>query len=156
MRIDDGQAEDLIHEFLVERAPAALATFRPTKGDLQGWLFVVFRRFAVGTLRESSRHERLLAKVAEASAAEVAHDEGFQLDLAALEAALTELPPEEHRAMLALLSSGGTARGVARVLGTSRWRAASLISAALDKLTSQLATPAMDSIVRSEREGQLP
>src|SRR5258708_2519234 len=54
--ISDEEATDLIHEFLLERAPFALATFRPERGQLESWLFVVFRRFFSRLLPEQAAY----------------------------------------------------------------------------------------------------
>jgi RNA polymerase sigma factor (sigma-70 family) len=143
--VDEDTAQDLIHAFLVERAPAALATFQPERGELKGWLFVVFKRFVVGGLRERSRQQRLMTKLSNRGGdpTEVSPDETPSLDLEALRAAVNDLPADEREAIFALLASPtGTIRAVARALGASRWRTSALITAAFAKLTQKLVLPA--------------
>jgi RNA polymerase sigma factor (sigma-70 family) len=116
--ISDEEATDLIHEFLLERAPFALSTFRPERGQLESWLFVVFRRFAAGSYRnrqrmqmvlETWRHELPLADANEENEAEQ--------DAQAVKSALKGLPKDERKALqLFLEQDNGSIRGVARAL----------------------------------------
>jgi RNA polymerase sigma factor (sigma-70 family) len=134
-------AVDYVHEFLVERAPAALETFRPERGELKAWLFVVFKRFVLGTLRERATQERLLRKFA-ADASPSQPEQEQQLDIVAVQAAVAALPAKQQRAVRAFLQApGGSIRDVARTLGVSRWRASQLVSDALEALSSHLGLP---------------
>ena len=132
---------DYVHQFLVERAPAALRTFRPDRGDLKGWLFVVFKRFVLGAQRERASHERQLRRfAADAIPSQTEHE--LPLDLIAVRNAVAALPAEQRRAVRTFLrSSAGSVRDVARSLGVSRWRASQLVSEALTTLSARLGFP---------------
>lgn len=140
--LDDDTQSDLIHEFLMDRAPAALATFNPELGERAGWLFVVFQRFVLGTARTHARRQRLLASLAKDPVDVAPAEDELRLDLDALQQALTALAPEERQVIDQLTASNGTVRSAARALGWSRWRTTQVLAAALQKLTGQLNAPA--------------
>jgi RNA polymerase sigma factor (sigma-70 family) len=139
--IEHETAVDYVHQFLIERAPAALGTFRPDRGNLKGWLFVVFKRFVLGAQRERASHERQLRRfAADAVPAQAEHEQ--PLDLVAVRNAVAALPADQRRAVRALLRSpAGSVRDVARSLGVSRWRASQVVSEALTTLSSHLGFP---------------
>jgi RNA polymerase sigma factor (sigma-70 family) len=141
LRIDREAAVDFVHEFIIERAPGALATFCPERGELKGWLFVVFRRFVLGTLRERTRQARLIRAVAEhATSHPVEHELAFDVDAA--RRAIAELPSEQRRAVRVFLETpDGSIRETARRLGVSRWRASQYVSQALEFLAARLGFP---------------
>lgn len=140
--LDEDTQSDLTHEFLMERAPAALATFNPALGERAGWLFVVFRRFVVGAARTRARRQRLLASLAEEETDVAPAEDELRLDLGALQHALAELSAEERQVIEHVTAANGTVRSAARALGWSRWRTTHVLAAALQKLTGQLAAPA--------------
>jgi RNA polymerase sigma factor (sigma-70 family) len=139
VRIDDATATDLIHEFLLERAPAALETFRPERGTLSTWLFVVFRRYVLGSLNADAHRQRLLRTYEREHDGEAdvrRHDE--DRDHLAARAALSALPSEERRALRVFFGDAGSVRDVARALGISRWRADKLVAQAIDRIAAAL------------------
>jgi RNA polymerase sigma factor (sigma-70 family) len=140
LRIPKEMTTDLIHEFLLERAPFALATFRPERGVLESWLFVVFHRFVVGTFRSRKRGQSILDKWQHEIHRLAADDErGAPHDLEAIEKALASLPPEEKQSLLLFLGAGGgSIREVARRLGLSRWKTERLIIQAFAKIALTL------------------
>ena len=127
--ISKEMATDLIHEFLMERAPYALATFQSDRGDLEPWLFVVFRRFVLGTYRSNQRSTDILLRWRQDLVKSDGEGyEGLKQDLAVVEAATASLPNKEKRALLLFFSDqGGSIRAVARSLGLSRWSTTHLI-----------------------------
>jgi DNA-directed RNA polymerase specialized sigma24 family protein len=138
--ISKEMATDLIHEFLMERAPYALATFRSERGDLEPWLFVVFRRFVLGTYRSNQRSVNILSRWREDLLNFTNENyQGLEQDLLTVEAATADLPTDEKRAMTIFLSDeGGSVRAVARSLGLSRWMATRLIFQALARVVQAL------------------
>lgn len=140
--VDEDAQSDLTHEFLMERAPAALATFNPALGERAGWLFVVFRRFVIGAARTRARRQRLLASLVEEGTDVASGEDELRLDLGALQRALADLSAEERQVVEQVTAANGTVRSAARALGWSRWRTTQALTAALQKLTGQLAAPA--------------
>ncbi len=143
------EATELLHEFLLEQAPYALRTFDPERGQLDQWLFVVFRRFVLGRLQTHRRQARLVTAL---------HDVGHEPpgpsseseqpgDLEAARCAIAELPAPQRHALLALLEPSGSVREVARRLGTTRWRARRLVVLAVASVAL-----ALDVDVGLERE----
>jgi len=122
-------ATDLIHEFLIERAPFALATFQPDRGELRSWLFVVFRRFVLGTYRSSQRSGDILKRwQKDLTATPSDNYPGLEQDLLAVKAVTAGLPEDERRALTTFFGAdGASVRAVARALGISRWKATRLI-----------------------------
>ncbi len=159
---------ELLHEFLLEHARPALATFRPERGELDSWLFVVFRRFVTGALvsRAAFRRKEALGDHGHESLAPET-DRELPADLQAARTAIDALPEDERSAMRAMLQPGGSVRSVARKLAISRWRAQQLLDRGLEKINARLApfpvetaTPAIiDNLRRrlaannEEREG---
>src|SRR5262245_24585185 len=99
--IDQEAAADHVHEFLLDRAPSALATFRPERGELKPWLFVVFRRFVLGALREQSRREKLLRGLAASGGGDLSVERSRELpsDMDVAREAVKNLPPDQRRAI---------------------------------------------------------
>jgi hypothetical protein len=127
--ISKEMATDLTHEFLMERAPYALATFQSERGDLEPWLFVVFRRFVLGTYRSNQRSVSILSRWHQdlVSSGNQGYA-GLEQDLRTIEAATADLPSDEKHALTAFLSDeGGSVRAVARSLSLSRWSATRLV-----------------------------
>jgi len=133
-------ATDLTHEFLLERAPFALATFKQERGLLESWLFVVFRRFVTGTFRSHKRGQAILDKWQhDLRGLTVLEGPDTRHDLEAIEKALATLPPEEQEPLLLFLGAGdGSIREVARRLGLSRWKAERQILQAFARIARQL------------------
>jgi RNA polymerase sigma factor (sigma-70 family) len=127
--ISDEEATDLIHEFLLERAPFALATFHPQRGQLESWLFVVFRRFAAGSYRNGQRMRMVLeAWRDDLPLAKVPEENEARQDVEVVKCALKALPKAERKALrLFLEQDNGSMRAVARALRLSRWNATRLV-----------------------------
>jgi RNA polymerase sigma factor (sigma-70 family) len=142
MNLDDETAHDLAHEFLVERAREAVATFQPERGELKGWLYVVFKRFVQGAFRDRSRRLHLLEKFAVEAAAGAnsgGGSEPYEEQAQQLRGAIAKLSAEQQRAVRTFLESPNqSVRDVARLMKISRWRASSLMAQALESLTTQL------------------
>ena len=138
--ISKAVATDLTHEFLLERAPFALATFKPERGLLESWLFVVFHRFVAGTFRSRKRGQAILDKWQhEIQGAAVVEERDAPHDLQAIEKALATLPSDEQEPLLLFLGEGGgSIREVARRLGLSRWKAERQILQAFAHIARQL------------------
>ncbi len=138
--ISKEMATDLTHEFLLERAPFALATFKPDRGLLESWLFVVFHRYVAGTFRSRKRAQTILDKWQhELQGLPVIEERDAPQDLEAIEKALTSLPNEEKQALLLFLDDkAGSIREVARRLGMSRWKTERLIIQAFAKVALTL------------------
>jgi RNA polymerase sigma factor (sigma-70 family) len=146
MQVDEETANDLVHEFIVSRAPRAIEAFRPERGELEGWLFVVFRRFVIGALRDGARRRQLVAQLGKELVRSTGEETEFQSDLEALRSSIASLPNEEREAMVALLSSDlASVRDVAATLGISRWRAQQVIQAALFALRNELTSSRPDA-----------
>ena len=144
LAIDEEASQDFIHEFLIERAPSALNTFRPERGELKGWLYVVFKRFILGSVRDRARREQLLLKFSAEFAVHSVDSDHSELN--ALRAAVTTLSTDEQRAVEAFLkSSHQSIRDVARILNVSRWRAGALMNSAIANLTEKLSAAEADS-----------
>lgn len=143
LAIDEEATQDFIHEFLIERAPSALKTFRPERGELKGWLYVVFKRFVLGSMRDRARRERLLLKFSGEFAVHSADRNDFALE--ELRTAVSTLTADERRAIDAFLQSPHQSiRDVARALDVSRWRASALMTSAITQLTTKLSTSEAD------------
>jgi len=138
--IADEEATDLIHEFLVERAPFALATFHPERGQLESWLFVVFRRFAAGSYRNGQRMRMLLETWRDDLPITGANEANeAEQDIEAVKSALQALPKDERKALrLFLEQDNASMRAVARGLRLSRWKATRLIVSAVAKVAAAL------------------
>lgn len=141
--ISDEEATDLIHEFLLERAPQAIATYNPDRGEIESWLFVVFRRFVMGTYRSNRRMESLLkmwgSEFHDFATAGVEKDYEIDQDLNAVKSALRDLTAQEKRAVTLFFENRrNSVRSVARELGLSRWKTARTIAQAGAKVALAL------------------
>jgi len=140
----DGE-RDLVHEFLVDRAANALATFHPERGALPGWLYVVFRRFVLGSLRTIERDRRLLESLAREASPRPSDDRAHILD--AVDAAVDQLPKDERRALQAYFGDREHGeRAVARALGVSRWKAGRLVARAAKTVVSAIGRQSTTSL----------
>ena len=130
---------ELIHRFLLERARPALETFRPERGDVGAWLFVVFKRFVSGEWKRQGTSERkLVAKDPLELQAPSAEASEMPSDLATTRAAISELPLNERQVLEVILLPRGSLRKAARDLGISRWQTRQLLDNALKRLGTQL------------------
>jgi RNA polymerase sigma factor (sigma-70 family) len=138
--VSDEEATDLIHEFLMERAPFALATFHPERGQLESWLFVVFRRFAIGSYRNKQRMQTILEAWRDDISLDGVNEENeFTQDVQVVQAALKALPKEERKALrLFLEQDDGSMRAVARALRLSRWKATRLVVRSVARVAAAL------------------
>src|SRR5262249_4745026 len=129
--IEPERQVDLLHEFLLERAPSALRTFRPHIAPLRPWLFVVFRRFVHASLRAEARRREQLERHEPALSLPQEESES-PADVQAARQALDKLSREQRRALMLFLASGkGSIREVARTLNISRFRADQLVTNAV-------------------------
>jgi RNA polymerase sigma factor (sigma-70 family) len=135
LRLSDEDGRDYVHEFLLERAPKALRTFDPAKGNLGSWLFVVFRRFVLERLRAASRRSDLVKRMAVETATPEAVSSGA--DVLNVRAAMRRLPLDQRRAVRAYFREGEREswRRVAVELRVSRGEARRLVTAGLEELT---------------------
>ncbi len=138
---DDIQNE-FIHAFLVERARAALATYRHDRGPVDAWLFVVFRHFVLGSLRARRRMESLpkfeIPELLDDSPEDF-ESNASPSDLERVRTAIEALPDKQRQALEAFLSpEGGTVRSVARSTNTTRWRARALLFDAVSAVAKEL------------------
>ena len=139
MILSNEEGEDLIHEFLLDRAGAALKSFDPQRGSIEGWLFVVFRRFVLGRYREQERARRVVSNASVLQSDVALGDPGTRLDLQKTRTALGRLPTQQRRALQVFFGeSGGSIRSVARTLSLSRWRAQRLVSEAMERVAAEL------------------
>lgn len=140
LEISRDSALDLVHEFLLTRAPYALATFKPSRGSLPGWLFVVFRRFVLGQYRQGQRARRMLA-LFEREFAPTAHEVQWEphADINAVEAAVAGLSSDHRRALHVFFGQHEHGlRAVARALGVSRWKAERIVVEATARIVLEL------------------
>ena len=129
-RIHRERESDLVHQFLVERAPQALATFQPDRGSIESWLFVVFRRFVFEQLEKEQRYDAVLnALVREPSEGQPATAED-DYDRAAVTRAIDSLSSEQRDVLRSFLTSQSL-RTTARSVGRSRWQARRLLMEAV-------------------------
>jgi RNA polymerase sigma factor (sigma-70 family) len=131
--IQKADEDELLHEFLTQRLPRALETFRPERGELKTWLSVVFRRFVIGRYRQRQRHEELLGKFA-GSMAHVEIDPARHVDVARVRAHVEHLPEEEQQALSVYFGEKPSLRAVARALKIPRWRADDLVWTAVARV----------------------
>ena len=138
--ISDEEATDLIHEFLLERAPFALATFRPERGQLESWLFVGFRRFAAGSYRNRQRMQMVLQTWRDDLPLAGANEENeARQDVQVVKSALKALPKDERKALqLFLEQDNGSIRAVARALRLSRWKTTRLVLRSVARVAAAL------------------
>ncbi len=131
---------DFVHEFLVTRAPDALATFRPARGELRPWLFVVFRRYVLGTYRSQRRVRAALeALQEEMDVIEVTSGPDEAADLSRVADAIEHLPRERQQVLYAFFGAKASSiRATARELGLSRWKASRVLLEAVSDVAAQL------------------
>jgi RNA polymerase sigma factor (sigma-70 family) len=145
VHLPDDVAADLIHEFLLEKAPKALETFEPTRGALEGWLFVVFRRYVLGALRSQEERRRSLQLHVMKDEDELVSSTPspeMHVDLQRVREAVNALPADQQAALRVYLASEQSSRReVAKSLGISRWAADRLVSEALDTIFTLLGHP---------------
>jgi RNA polymerase sigma factor (sigma-70 family) len=134
LSVQQDQHADMIHEFLLERAPDALRSFDPSRGEIAPWLYVVFRRFALGRLQNDRRRVEVLEELArEPSVADSIDD---PLDTERMSNAWRKLPGLEQRALRAYLEHG--VQGATRAMGVSPWHVKRIVILALAKLLLDL------------------
>jgi len=139
LHISDDDSLDLVHHFLVERAPFALATFNPEKGNIPSWLFVVFRRFVLGIYRSETQRRNLLDQLKRESQSKVTGPAPErELDLAAVQDAMSHVSEQEQQALRIFFDEGGSLRSVASHLGLSRWAANRLVVSAFAKIALRM------------------
>ena len=130
---DRAAAEDVTAQAF-ERAYRRRASYRPSRGTAEAWLFGIARNAALDELRRRKRHTALAGDTEDLGlpAAED-HAEGA-LRREVVRAALAVLDPRE-RDLVALKFSGGLSNAeIARVLGTSESNAGTLLHRTVTKL----------------------
>jgi DNA-directed RNA polymerase specialized sigma24 family protein len=137
-QIEDDRQFEFVHQFLVEQAPKALATFRADRGDVEPWLFVVFRRFVAEQLQKESRSEHLLWSFQGESPSSI-HDTTAEdrHDAAAVRRAIDALPAEQQQVLWSFLRTQSV-RNVARQFSLSRWQTRRLLDVAIEEVVHSL------------------
>jgi RNA polymerase sigma factor (sigma-70 family) len=136
---------DLVHDFVLERLPRALASYNPQVGPIEPWLFAVFRRYLNRCLREEAAARRGWLSLepwedsipAKADTAEVLSP--ARLDR--VREALRKLPDELRSVLLAYFGRGpgsGNERALSRMLHLSRYTVRQRLLTAMNDLAAQL------------------
>ena len=130
---DRTAAEDVTAQAF-ERAYRRRASYRPSRGTAEAWLFGIARNAALDELRRRKRHATLAGDTEDLGAPTTEdHAEGA-LRREVLRSALAVLDARE-RDLVALKFSGGLSNAeIARVLGTSESNAGTLLHRTVTKL----------------------
>ena len=140
-RFGDGAASELVHEFLTERAPGALSTFDPSKGEMGAWLFIVFERFVLERYRRQRRRDDLLDALTVRTPSPSEEIERT-IDLHVVSQMIASLSSLHEKAIQAFFSKRTpSVRAVATTLGVTRRRAAELIAEAAAVVAVELGAP---------------
>ena len=137
--ISSDEAAELVHSFLVDHAPSALATFEPERGELRPWLWVVFRRYVIGTLRSEHRHAGILTTLTLESTS--GDDEAVEAteDLDRVRRIVETAPRAQRDALKSFFGAeGGSVRAVARSMNVSRREARRILLEATARIVLAL------------------
>lgn len=143
LQIADGM--DLVHDFVIERLPQALASYDPDVGPIRPWLSVVFQRYARRRLAErASLQKRCLSLESLGGIILPQSDSDRTPSLEqqqSIEDAFKELPDESRSILFAYFGNGpesGNFRALARRFNLSRHRAQQSFFLALGSLAERL------------------
>jgi hypothetical protein len=138
-------ATDLLHDFLVDRLPSALASYDPQVGPIEPWLYAVFRRYVNRCLREDAVSRKKWSSLhGWEGAIKGTTDKTEPLSpglVAYVRDALARLPDQMRLVLLAYFGTGGDSgseRALARMLHVSRYAVRRQLLIALCDLATQL------------------
>ena len=130
----DRSAAEEVTAQAFERAYRKRASFRPSRGSAEAWLFGIARNAALDELRRLKRRAPLEVEPEDAAAAGPDDHADLVLRRETVRAALASLDPRE-RDLVALKFSGGLSNAeIAHVLGMSESNAGTRLHRTLEKL----------------------
>lgn len=136
---------DLIQDFIHERLPNALRTFNPEVGELEPWIYTVFRNFAICRKNEEKRLNQRFVSLTDLvepplTRGEVPENTLTQATPSQIKASLTKLNPESRRIVLTYFSENKQAsfRALSRQFKMTRYTARKRLFEALAVLVSDL------------------
>jgi RNA polymerase sigma factor (sigma-70 family) len=141
---DEGTAEDIAQETFV-RAWRYAQTFDPRRGRVATWLLTIARNLAIDVIRvkraEPLDPDVVVRKLQDAGEAGTPVDQRFPPDeRERVRGAITELPPDQRRALVLAAYLGRTAQEVGELEGVPLGTAKTRIRAAMMKLRDSLET----------------
>jgi RNA polymerase sigma factor (sigma-70 family) len=130
---DRAAAEDVTAQAF-ERAYRRRASYRPSRGTAEAWLFGIARNAALDELRRRKRHATLAEDPEDRGLPATEDHAEHALRREVVRSALAVLDPRE-RDLVALKFAGGLSNAeIARVLGTSESNAGTLLHRTVTKL----------------------
>ena len=141
---DEGTAEDIAQETFV-RAWRYAQTFDPRRGRVATWLLTIARNLAIDVIRvkraEPLDPDVVVRMLQDAGEAGTPVDQRFPPDeRERVRGAITELPPDQRRALVLAAYLGRTAQEVGELEGVPLGTAKTRIRAAMMKLRDSLET----------------
>lgn len=151
--VEDGL--DLVHEFLLDRLPLALRSYKPAVGDIEPWLYTVFLNYAKRWRMESARLRTRWVDLEHLDFVATCPEPDVEPDaslLPTVRAEVEALPSDARTAVLDYFGNGSAAGSVRAVAKKNGWTKHSTRAAILEGLARLAVTLSTDILADVERE----